>query len=311
MAFYYNSFNQYMIKRFGCTVYKVTIDAGFTCPNRDGSKGTGGCIFCPSSGASSLVHKNASIKEQIEENCKVRRTRYHADKFIAYFQSFTNTYADHSHLKTIYDQVLGYKDIVGLSIATRSDCVDEEKIRLIASYKDYFPYVNVEYGMQSMHNKTLKKINQCSSLEDLEKALDLTKKYNLEYSLHVILNLPGETKEEQLETANYLAEIRAPHVKIHLLCAMKNTPFAQVHKQGLWKSLTFEEYISLICDFLERLPPQTIIDRLGGGGHPKEVIEPTWLYDQKDSIVTKVLEEFQKRNTHQGFLVKSSFSDLP
>ena len=300
MTFYYNSFNQYMINLFGCTVYKVTIDAGFTCPNRDGSKGRDGCIFCPTSGASSLVHKNASIKEQIEENCKIRKTRYHAQKFIAYFQSFTNTYAPCQKLKTIYDQTLGYKDIIGLSIATRADCIDEEKLKLINSYKDYFPYVNVEYGMQSMHNKTLKEINQCSTLQDLEKALEITQKYNLEYTLHVILNLPGESKEDQLQTADYLAKIGVPNIKIHLLCAMKNTLLANMHAKGLWKSINFEEYISLICDFLERLPPNTIIHRLGGGGHPKEVIDPTWLYVKKDNIVTKVNEELQRRNSHQG-----------
>ena len=259
----YNSYNDYLRQLFGCRVYKVSIDAGFTCPNRDGRKGTGGCTFCDETGSSSRTHELATpIQAQILQNIKVRRTRYRAQKFIAYFQSYTNTYAPIEQLKQLYDEALAtHPDIVGLAISTRPDCVDQEKLNLIASYREKVPYVCVEYGMQTMHNRTLKAVNRCEVHDDFLKAIELTQALKLDHCVHVVLGLPGETREDQLATADTLARLKVHGVKIHLLVAMEKTPLAALYRAGKWAPLTHVEYISLACDFLERLHPECVIHR--------------------------------------------------
>ncbi len=293
-----------MQQKFGERVYKVSIDAGFTCPNRDGTKSFGGCIFCDDSGSSSRTHpQGSSIRDQIIQNILVRKKRYGAKKFIAYFQSYTNTYGKPSHLQKLYDEAIqSHPDIIGLSIATRADCVDEEKIAMIAEFKKKVPYVQIEYGMQTVHNRTLQKIRRNETHEDFLEALRLTKKYSLANSAHVILGLPGETKEDQMQTAKTLALLQIEGVKIHMLIAMKNTLLEQDYLQGLWEPLTLEDYVSLVCDFLERLHPECTIHRLSGNGHPLHTVAPSWVYDKKKEITQKVYEELVRRKSKQGFL---------
>ena len=293
----YRSYHDFLTETFGCRVYKVSIDAGFTCPNRDGTKGVGGCIFCDETGSSSQTHKDVvSIEQQVQQNIRIRKTRYKAKKFIAYFQSFTNTYASPSHLKHLYDQAVhAHPDIVGLAISTRSDCVDEEKIALIASYKKQLPYVSVEYGLQTMHDKTLKKLNRHETFQDFKTALSLTNQYELDHCVHVILGLPGETREDMLETANALYRLDVRGVKIHLLTAMKNTPLAKLYTRGKWEPLSFDTYIALVCDFIQRLPPNCVIHRLSGSGHPMDILAPSWIYKKKGAIIHAVNEELSKR----------------
>lgn len=309
----YRSYNDYMQERFSCRVYKVCIDGGFTCPNRDGTKGFGGCIFCDETGSSSRTHTaSIPIEEQIKKNILIRKTRFKAKKFIVYFQSYSNTYASPEHLKKIYDRaVCAHPDIIGLSIATRPDCIDEEKIALIANYKKRFPYVSIEYGLQTIHNRTLEKINRRETFEDFEKAFALTQNYQLDHCIHVILGLPEESRKEQLATAEALAKMNIRAIKIHLLIAMENTFLADRYFLGEWSPMSFHEYISLVCDFIERLPPKCTIHRLAGNGHPLHLVAPKWVYQKKTCAIKAIKEELVKRNTYQGFLYnknKSLFS---
>jgi len=301
---YYRSYHDVLQERFGCRVYKVSIDGGFTCPNRDGSKGVGGCIYCDETGSSSRTRSEKdSITDQILKNIAVRRQRYRASKFIAYFQSYTNTYDSVENLKGKYDEAISaHQDIVGLAISTRPDCVDEEKLVLIASYRQLVPYVHVEYGLQTVHNCTLQRLNRCETYEDFLRALSLTKDYQIEHCVHVILGLPGESREDQLFTADQLAEWRVQGVKIHLLVAMEKTLLAEQYAMGLWKPLDFEETISLACDFIERLHPECVIHRIAGNGHPLHLVAPSWMKTRtrKEEILEAIRREFIRRRTQQG-----------
>lgn len=298
----YYSYNTFLQERFGCRVYKIAIDGGFSCPNRDGTKSNLGCIFCDARGSSALVHPpGTSIKEQVLKNIEVRKKRYGGKKFIVYFQSFTNTYASALHLKKLYDEaVFAHPDICGLSISTRSDCVDEEKLSLIASYKKHLPYVSIEYGLQTIHEKTLKRINRCETHQDFVKALALTTSFDIDSMVHVILGLPGETRADMLATADFIAKNPIKGVKIHMLVAAEGTPLGEMYLKKEWCPLTFDEYVSLACDFLERLPPTCAILRLSGNGHPDHLIAPHWIYDYKKAVVIAIQQELQKRHSKQG-----------
>lgn len=300
---FYNSYNKFMKNIFGCKVYKVSIDGGFSCPNRDGTKGVGGCIYCDELGSSSRTSSSEmSITDQIINNIKVRKSRYRAEKFIAYFQSFSNTYAPVSELKKKYDEAINAdKDIVGLDISTRPDCIDEEKIKLIASYKDKVKYVCVEYGMQTCHDKTLQLINRGETHKDFVKAIKLAQKYGLHHCAHVILGLPKETVEDQLITAQTLSDLQVEGIKIHLLVAMKNSALAEMYRKNLWKPLSYDEYISLACRFLEHIHPSCIIHRLSASGHPLHIIAPMWMVEKKLDIPSDISKEFQRRKTRQGY----------
>ncbi|MBF8262879.1 MAG: family radical protein [Parachlamydiales bacterium] len=302
MDTYYNSYNDDLKKKFGCRVYKVSIDAGFTCPNRDGSKGIGGCVFCDEMGSSSRTNGPAiSITDQLLKNIDVRRTRYKAQKFIAYFQSFTNTYAPVSHLKKLYDEAIAaHPDIVGLAISTRADCVDAEKLALMASYRSRVPYVCVEYGLQTIHDRTLLRLNRQETHDDFVRAIQLTQALELDHCVHVILGLPFETREDVMATADKIAEYRIQGVKIHFLVAMERTPLAEQYHRQSWQPLSMDETVSLTCDFLERLPPECVIYRIGGNGHPRHAIAPTWVWQKKKEVIDMVNEEFQRRGTRQG-----------
>lgn len=285
------SFNDYLKKKFGYRIFKVSIDGGFTCPNRDGQKGFGGCLFCDETGSSSRTNpQKLSMQEQILNNIKVRKSRrFRAKKFIAYFQSYTNTYAPASTLKKRYDEAISsHPDIIGLSIATRSDCLDEEKINLIASYKAKLPFVSVELGLQSIHNKTLHLLNRQETYEDFLKAFALIKKYQLEHCVHIILGLPGENEMDEIQTAKTLASLGVEGVKIHLLVAMKNTPLAEMYQKGLWQPLSFEEFIKRAVAFIEKLPSNCIIHRISGNGHPMHIEVPQWMRFRRKEILPAI-----------------------
>ena len=227
-SFYY-SYNDSLQKKFGCRVYKVCVDGGFTCPNRDGSKALGGCAFCDEHGSSSRTNApSVSIAQQIQNNIVVRKSRYGGQKFIAFFQSFTNTYAPTERLKALYDEaILAHPDIMGLSISTRADCLDREKIELIASYRTRVPYVSIELGLQTIHDKTLKLLNRHETHEDFVRAIQLIQEFGLDHCVHAILGLPNETHEDVMATAKRIAAYQIQGVKIHYLVAMENTPLGK------------------------------------------------------------------------------------
>ena len=294
----YNQFSAYLKNKFGAKVYKITLDAGFSCPNRDGTISTGGCIFCDDGGSFSQAHSNLlSIEEQVNIGAKTLHDRFKAEKFMSYFQAYTNTYKPVNELEKIYKSALNHPDVVGLSIGTRPDCVEDDKLNLISDIaQDYYTWV--EYGLQSIHNKTLKKINRGHDFDCFLKAYERTKEKGINVCTHVIFGL-WETKDEILETAQKLAELKVDGVKIHMLCALKDTKLAKLYENKEIDFMSEEEYVNLVCDFLEILPQTTTIHRLAGNGLKKNLIAPRWLGAKLDCL-NKIDRELLKRNSYQG-----------
>ena len=294
----YNQYSAHLKNKFGVKVYKITLDAGFSCPNRDGTISTGGCIFCDEGGSFSQAHSNLlTVEKQVEEGIKTLSQRFKAQKFMSYFQAYSNTYKPVNELENIYNSALNHPDIVGISIGTRPDCVDEEKIKLISSYKDDY-YTWIEYGLQSIHNKTLKRINRGHDFDCFLKAYEKTKEAGINVCVHVIFGL-WETHDEIMQTAQKLAELNVDGVKIHMLCALENTKLSQIYKEGGIEFMNEDEYVQTVCDFLEYLPDTTTIHRLAGNGLSTELIAPKWL-SKKFDCLNKIDKEFIKRNTYQG-----------
>ena len=302
----YNQFSRLLKDKFGAKVYKITLDAGFSCPNRDGTISKGGCIFCDEGGSFSQAHSNLlSVEEQVQEGIKTLSERFKAEKFMSYFQAYSNTYKPVKELEKIYNSALTDEKIVGLSIGTRPDCVDDEKLSLIAGYKDDY-YTWVEYGLQSIHDKTLKKINRGHNFDCFLKAYEKTKEKGINVCVHIILGL-WETHDEMMQTAQKLAELRVDGVKIHMLCALKNTRLADMYRNNEVGFMEEDEYVQTVCDFLEYLPPETSIHRLAGNGFKKTLSAPLWL-GKKFDCLNKIDREFIKRNSYQG--VKFSHASL-
>ena len=294
----YNQYSKHLKDKFGAKVYKITLDAGFSCPNRDGKISNRGCIFCDDGGSFSQAHSNQlSIEEQVNVGAETLAKRFKARKFMSYFQAFSNTYKPVNELEKIYTASLNHPDIVGLSIGTRPDCVDDDKLKLISSFtKDYYTWV--EYGLQSVHDKTLKKINRGHDYKCFLDAYEKTKKYGINTCLHVILNL-FETYDEMMETAKTIAMLEPEGVKIHMLCALEGTKLADLYKEGEIDFMSEDEYVNTVCDFLEYLPPETTIHRLAGNGLRTELVAPRWIGKKLDCL-NKIDREFLRRDTRQG-----------
>lgn len=291
-------YNDYLRVKYGCKVYRIAIDAGFTCPNRDGTKGTEGCIYCNRDGSrAAYVNKKDSVKRQIHARLKYLKDTKGAKKFIAYFQAFTNTYAPVDILKKTYDGVLGFDDIVGISIGTRPDAIDREKLGLISSYKNRYE-AWIEYGLQSIHDKTLKLIQRGHTFTDFLKALELTKEFGIPVSVHVILGLPGETKEDILQTAKKLSELKIDGIKIHLLHILKGSELEKWYNEGRIKILEQDEYVDLACAFLNNLSSDIIIQRLTGQGRKEDHIAPLWALD-KIGTLEKIRKKLISNNKIQ------------
>lgn len=301
----YLAYSDVLKEKYGHKVYKVTLDAGFTCPNRDGSKGVGGCTFCDETGSSSRAQdKKDSLTRQIHKNIEIMRRRFKAEKFIAYYQSYTNTYSRIERLKRLYDEGLSaHPDIIGLAISTRPDCVDEAKLDFIATYKRPGGYLCLEYGMQTIHDKTLDLINRCETHHDFLNAFSRTREREIPMCVHVILGLPGETHADMMETATVLSALKPEGVKIHMLCAMKYTPLEQQYYRGEWEPLAQDTYIQLVCDFIEHLDPAIAIQRITGNGHRDGLVAPRWLL-KKHEVLNEVNREFLRRGTRQGSALK-------
>lgn len=294
----YNQFSAHLKNKFGAKVYKITLDAGFSCPNRDGTISKGGCIFCDDVGSFSQAHSNLlSIEEQVKVGIKNLSERFKAEKFMSYFQAFSNTYKPVGELEKIYNASLCDERIIGLSIGTRPDCVDDDKLKLISGYKaDYYTWI--EYGLQSIHDRTLKKINRGHDFDCFLRAYEKTKEYGINVCVHVIFGL-WESHDEIMQTAKKLAELKVDGVKIHQLCALENTKLADMYRAGEVDFMSEDDYIKTVCDFLEYLPPETTIHRLAGNGFSKTLIEPQWLGKKMDCL-NKIDREFLSRGTYQG-----------
>lgn len=298
----YNDYSSYLKRKFGHRVYKIGLDGGFSCPNRDGTKGREGCLYCSEDGSrSNYSNPKDPISKQLEARIKYLKETRGARKFIAYFQAFTNTYAAPDQLKQIYDEVLPFKEVVGISIGTRPDTIDNKKLDLISSYKEKYE-VWIEYGLQSIHDSTLKAINRAHSFGDFVNALNLTKEFEIPVCAHVILGLPGETREDMMETAMTLSSLKVEGVKIHLLHILKGCALEKLYNEGGIKLLEQDEYVGLVCDFLENLSSDIIIQRLTGEGARRNHVAPLWALD-KITTIKKIGQTLRARSSRQGILI--------
>ena len=295
----YNLFSSYLKKKFIEKVYKVTLDAGFSCPNRDGTLSSSGCIFCDDSGSFSQAHSNKlDVEKQLEVGMETLKKRFKAKKFLSYFQAYSNTYKPVDKLKLLYDKALTPDDVVGLSIGTRPDCVDDEKLDLIASYSKT-KEVWLEFGLQSANDKTLKMINRGHDYKCFENAYLKAKDRNINVCVHVILGLMNETYDEIMYTAKTLAKLNVDGIKFHMLCVLKNTQLEKIYNKNKFELLNEDEYVNLVCDFLEVLPPTTTIHRIAGNGLNKLLIEPHWIMNKFETL-NKIDRTLEKRNSYQG-----------
>lgn len=298
MEEYFYSFNTYLKDKFGQRVQRLSLNAGFTCPTRDGKISRDGCIYCNEEGFSPFAGTRLSIDQQIRQSMDFARKRYKAGKFIAYFQNATNTYAPLYRLKKAYNAIKEFPDIVALYISTRPDCVDEKRLDLIASYcRDY--EVWVEYGLQTIHDRTLKFIERGHDFHDFIKASRMTAQRNIKVGVHVILGLPGETKGDMLKTAQKIDELPVNGIKFHMLHVLKNTKLNQYYKKGRVRLMSFKEYVNVICDFLELISPEHVIFRLISDAKSDFLVAPKWI-NHKHDVLTAINDEFKKRGTKQG-----------
>lgn len=299
----FNSYAEYFKELFGERVQKVAIDAGFTCPNRDGTLGTGGCTFCNNDAFNpSYCSPLKSITQQIEEGIEFHRVRYRrAKKFLAYFQAYSNTYGSLKALKEKYEEALGNEQIMGLVIGTRPDCIDDEKL-------DYFSkiaknkYVIIEYGIESCYDTTLKRIHRGHTFEQSRQAIIKTSEYGIHTGAHIIFGLPGETREDMLNSAQILSELPLNNLKIHQLQIIKNTALAREYEKNpdIIDFIKLSDYIDLVIDFLERLRPTIVLERFTGEAPPRFLAGPGWGLIRADQILQMIEKRLGERNTWQG-----------
>lgn len=297
------SLNAFFRRHFGCRVQKIPLDAGLTCPTRNGTKGKGGCIYCnPYGSGTGAYAKGFSISEQIRQWQGFLKKRFKAQKFVAYFQSYCNTYAPVSRLKALYDEALSHDDIIGLSIGTRPDCVNEEILSLIESYTSKYQ-VWIEYGLQSIHNRTLKFIHRGHSYEDFLKAIEMTIGRNIFICIHIILGLPGERKEDMLATVDALSQLPINGIKFHHLYVVKGTSMERLYLSGGYRPLEQQEFVDILVCCLERLRGDIVVQRLMGDPRPEELVAPKWSL-RKREVLNLIQCTLEERDTYQGRLLR-------
>lgn len=295
----YYSFNEHLRQLFGEKVFKVSLDAGFTCPNRDGTLGTDGCIYCSARGSGDFAGAaGLSVHEQFLQVLARMKQKWPQAKYLAYFQAYTNTYAPLATLKKVYEAALAEKDVVGLSIATRPDCLPRDVLDYLAELNRR-TYLWVELGLQSIHERSLRWIGRGHDYAQFLHGLDELHKRDIKVCGHIILGLPGETREDMLATAQAVSRLPLRGLKIHLLHVLKNTPLGRSYVQNPFPLLSMAEYVSLVADVLELLPPGMIIHRLTGDGPPEDLIAPDWSR-KKWEVLNAIDRELERRNSWQG-----------
>jgi radical SAM protein (TIGR01212 family) len=293
------TFNNFLREHFQARVYRVPIDAGFTCPNRDGVRAFGGCTFCDDRGSGApTIDAELSAKQQLQSGIERVRKRFKAQKFLAYFQAFTNTYAPVDALRRLYDLALEEPDVVGLCIGTRPDCMDDDVLDLLAEYHEK-TFVWLEVGLQSAVNRTLDLINRGHSAEEFFDAIKRAQKRGLLLATHLMFGLPGETREEMLDTVKQIAHSGIQGVKIHQLCIYKGTPMARQYERGELQLMSEDDYVELVVDALEILSPDQIIMRLIAEGSKDEIIAPVWALD-KAPVMERINQAMIDRGSKQG-----------
>ncbi|GBD98502.1 coproporphyrinogen III oxidase [bacterium BMS3Abin07] len=303
----YNAFGAYLKKRFGERVYKVNIDAGFTCPNRDGTVGYGGCVYCnndsfrPSS-CSSVI----PVSEQVQKGMSYIEKRYGAKKFISYFQPYTNTYADVETLRKLYEEAIGDPRVIGIAIGTRPDCVDSDKLDLLEDFAKS-RFVLVEYGLQSVYDGTLEYINRGHDFKCFVDAVNLTRGRGIGIGAHIIVGFPTETREEMLKMADEISTLPIEFLKIHQLQIVKDTIMAGMYEEKLFPAFGYEEYLNFVVDFVERLRPDMVLQRLFALSPDDILIAPKW-GKTRQQIIRDIDSRFKDRNAWQGRLFNKKLS---
>ncbi len=295
----YNSFGSYMKNKFGTVVYKVNVDAGFTCPNRDGTLGFTGCIYCNNdSFRPSRCDSGLPLREQIRNGISYLSKRYKAKKFLVYFQPFTNTYAPVEELERLYKEALSEPSVIGLAIGTRPDCIDEEKIDLLKSLaKDYF--ILIEYGLQSIYNKSLEYIKRGHDYQTFLDALNMTSGRGIYIGAHIIVGFPTESTEEMLSMADEISSLPVEFLKIHQLQIVKGTALAEQYMKNPFHTFAYDEYLDFLVDFVERLSPDIVLQRLFATAPDDILIAPRWGRTRQE-IIHDIEMRFNERDAFQG-----------
>ena len=285
----YTTLNSYLKEKFGCKVYKISLDCGFTCPNRDGTLGYGGCIFCSEGGSGDFAEsRTLGVTEQIESGKEKVKNKIKSGKYIAYFQAFTNTYADVNTLEKIFSEAINHPDIVALSIATRPDCLEQEKVELLSRLNKIKP-IFVELGLQTVNEKTAKYIRRGYTLDVYDDAVERLHEQGINVVTHIIIGLPYETKEDMLSSVKYVCNV-TDGIKLQLLHILKGTDLAKDYFEHKFEVLSLEEYTNIIAECVKIIPKNVVIHRLTGDGAKKDLIAPLWSADKK-----KVLNTINKR----------------
>ena len=295
----YHTLDYFYKHKFGCKIAKISLNGGFTCPNKDGTKGVGGCIYCSKLGSGDYAGKpNKSLTEQFFDIKKVMDKKWQDTKYIGYFQANTNTYAPINELKKKYEEVLKIDGVVGLNIATRSDAITEECLDYLEELNKR-TFLNIELGLQTIHESTNKLINRGETLEEFESMVNKLRSRGINVIVHIINGLPYESKDDMLETVKYVNKLDIQGIKIHMLHIIEDTKLADLYKERPFHVLTREEYVDIVCDELELLRPEIVINRITGDPNPDELIEPKWLI-KKFGVLNEIDKEMKKRDSYQG-----------
>ena len=295
----YHTLNYFYKNKFGIKVFKLSLNAGFTCPNLDGTKGYGGCIYCSKTGSGEFGgDKLKSLTEQVEDMKKVVNKKNIPCKYIGYFQARTNTYAPVEILKKRYEEVLACPDIIGLNIATRCDAITDECLNYLEELNKK-TFLTIELGLQTIHSNTSLLINRCHTLFEFDDMVKKLRERHINVVVHIINGLPNETEEMMLETAKHLNKLDIQGIKIHMLHIIKETKMAKLYQESNFHVLTKEEYIDIVIKQLEVLDPKIVINRITSDPDKENLLEPTWLLD-KCQLLNDIDKEMKKRNTYQG-----------
>ena len=295
----YHTLNYYLKNKFNTKVFKVSLNGGFTCPNLDGTKGYGGCIYCSKSGSGDFGgNPNKDLTTQFKEIKEVESKKWPNSKYIAYFQARTNTYAPLEVLKAKYEEVLKINDVVGLFIATRCDAITDETLDYLEELNKR-TFLTIELGLQTTNEKTSKLINRCHTLKEFEDIVKRLRKRNINVVVHIINGLPYETETDMLNTVRYLNKLDIQGIKIHMLCIIKDTPLETLYQKEKFHILTKEEYIDIVIKQLELLREDIVIHRITSDPDKNSLIEPTWLL-KKFCLLNDIDKEMVKRDTYQG-----------
>jgi radical SAM protein (TIGR01212 family) len=295
----FRSYNHWLKQRFGERVYKVIVDAGFTCPNRDGKVAVGGCAYCNNNSfRPPSAIRTDPIRDQVREGVEYIRRRFDARKFIVYFQPFSNTYAGVDYLRDLYTDALDHPDVVGLAIGTRADCVDEEKIRMIDEIGRR-TFVSLEFGVESIYDETLRRVNRGHDYAAFLEAIRLTRGASFHVGAHLILGFPWETREQWLAMADEMSRVGVDMVKIHHLHVVRGTALAAEYARQPFRVLGYTEYLDLLCEFVERLDERVIIERMFGEAPRGLLVAPEWGRSKND-LMRDIHQRFEEKNVRQG-----------